>query len=286
LGNNAPIDMGRSDGVETLVCGALHEAKPELSIGEAIRRSQIVIEDAKLLARCANSACLITYTTAIELRGHGNVQSGNWLDDVYDYALKPLELPDLTLLIVSKVTGMPSAGAFHEGRMKLSGIRPEDVKAEQRRAVAFDGYNDLFGKLEPMPAHVKHVGVASSMEMEREQGVERAVANAVGRIHSAGLEQVRVAKEYPDSLAPDKLRALARRLMREQKGRCALTNTPFDEASEVDRVSLDRIDCDRGYAEGNVQLTTVFANRSRGTLNPEDARMRLVQWSGLPSLLP
>lgn len=266
--------------VKAFVRAALHEAKPELLEPEVSKRVEMVLDDAKLLVRCAKSACLITYTTAVELRRHGNVQSGQWLDHVYDYALKPLDLPDLTLLVVNKVTGKPSAGAFHEGRMKLSGIRPEDVKAEQRRAAAFTGYDELFGKLELIPRHLKHLTIARSIEMEREQGIERAVTNAVGRINSAGVEQVRIAKEYPDSLPPDKLRALARRLMREQNGCCALTCTPFDEASEVDRVSLDRIDCDRGYAEGNVQLTTIFANRARCTLDPENARKRLVQWSG------
>lgn len=266
--------------LEALVSSVLHQAKPELTEGEVRQRSKIVIADTKLLARCAKSACRITYTSAIKLRGHGNVQSGQWLDHIYDYALKPLELPDLTLLIVNKETGKPSAGAFHDGRMKLSGIRPEDVKAEQRRAAAFSGYDDLFGYLEPIPAHLKQSNVVSSELLEQEQGIERAVTNALHRIGAAGVAQVKVGKEYPDSLSADKLKALARRLMREQNGCCALTSTPFDEACVVDRVSLDRINCDRGYAEGNVQLTTIFANRARGTLDPEDARIRLVQWSG------
>ena len=265
--------------IEVAVRAALRKAKPQLTVREADKRIGTVIEDAKLLARCAKSACRITYTSAIKLRGHGNVQSGHWLDHVYDYALMPLELPDLTLLIVGKDTGKPSPGAFHEGRMKLSGIRPEDVKEEQRRAVAFNGYEDLFGVLDPIPSQLNHSHVVGSELLEQEQGIERAVANALGRIGAAGTEQVRIGKEYPDSLSAEKLRALARRLMREQKGRCALTGTPFDEASEIDRVSLDRIDCGRGYAENNVQLTTIFANRARGTLDPDVARIRLVQWS-------
>lgn len=208
------------------------------------------------------------------------MQSGKWLDDVYDFALLPLKLPDLTLLVVNKETGKPSDGAFHEGRMKLSGILPKDVKAEQRRAIAFDGYEQFFGPLDPIPANSKHSHVVGSEAVEQEQGILRAVSNALGRIGNAGVEQSRIGREYPDSLSSDRLRALARRLMRDQNGRCALTGTPFDEASEVDRVSLDRIDCDRGYCEGNVQLTTVFANRARGALAVEDARARLTQWEG------
>lgn len=268
--------------LENVVRSALYEAKPELAEGEVRKRIATVIEDTKLLVRCAKSACRITYTAAIQLRGHGNVQSGRWLDDVYDYSLKPLGLPDLTLLIVNKETGKPSDGAFHEGRMKLSGISSQDVRAEQRRAVAFIGYDDLFGYLEPIPKNLMQSSVAGSEQVEREQGIERAVANALGRIGAAGVEQVRIGKEYPDSLSAEKLRSLARRLMRDQSGRCALTGTPFDEASEVDRVSLDRIDCSRGYADGNVQLTTIFANRARGTLDLEVARMRLIQWSEIP----
>ncbi len=274
------IDNSLANNLDVVVRTALHTAKPELIEHDVKKRTEIVIEDARLLARCAKSACRITYTSAIMLRGHGNVQSGRWLDDVYNYALKPLELPDLTLLIVNKETGKPSAEAFHDGRMKLSGIRPEEVRTEQRRAAAFTGYDELFGILEPVPARLQHTTIARSNELEQEQGIERAVANALRRIGAAGVEQVRVGKEYPDSLSAEKLRALARRLMRDQNGRCALTGTPFDEASEVDRVSLDRIDCSRGYAEGNVQLTTTFANRARGTLDIEEARMRLIQWSG------
>jgi hypothetical protein len=276
------ISSNTENELEAIVSSALRTAKPKLTDSEVGRRATIVIDDTKLLVRCAKSACRITYTSAIVLRGHGNVQSGQWLDHVYDYALKPLELPDLTLLIVNKETGKPSAGAFHSGRMKLSGIRPDDVRAEQRRAAAFSRYDELFGHLEPIPAHLKQSNIVSSELLEQEQGIERAVTNALRRIGAAGVAQVKVGKEYPDSLSADKLKALARRLMREQQGLCALTRTPFDEASNVDRVSLDRLDCDRGYAEGNVQLTTIFANRARGTLDPEDARMRLVQWSVIP----
>jgi hypothetical protein len=271
-----------TDEVEAAVRTALLRTMPELAEGDATQRAKIVVKDAILLARCAKSKCRITYTSAIKLRGHGNAQSGRWLDDVYDYALSPLKLPDLTLLIVNKATGKPSAGAFHDGRMKLSGIRREEVKEEQRRAIAFTGYDELFGDLEAIPAQLRQSHVVGSEILEQEQGIERAVANALGRINSAGVEQIRIGREYADSLSAEKLRALARRLMRDQGGRCALTGTPFDEASEVDRVSLDRIDCDRGYAEGNVQLTTVFANRARGTLDIEDARQRLVQWPQFP----
>ncbi len=163
--------------------------------------------------------------------------------------------------------------------MKLSGVRADDVKGEQRRAVQFGGYESIFGVLETIPQKYRHSSVIKSEQLEWEQGIERAVTNALLRINNAGRQQTKIGREYPDSLPADKLKALARRLMDSQGGRCVLTGTPFDEASEVDRVSLDRIDCDRGYAEGNVQLTTVFANRARGTLDPEDARMRLVQWA-------
>lgn len=275
------ISRKSSTDIEEKVLAAICKAKPELVERQVTERAKIVIDDAALLARCAKSACRITYTSAIQLRGHGNVQSGHWLDDVYDYCLKPLELPDLTLLIVNKETGRPSLGAFHEGRMKLSGIRPEDVKSEQQRAAAFSGYDELFGYLEPIPSRFRQSSIVSSVLLEHEKGIERAVNNALGRIGAAGTEQVRIGKDYPDSLSADKLRSLARRLMRDQNGRCALTGTPFDEASEVDRVSLDRIDCSRGYSDGNVQLTTIFANRARGTLDLDEARMRLTQWSEL-----
>lgn len=264
--------------LEEVVRRELSAAKPKLSNQEVASRSTFIVQDAKLLARCAASACRITYTSAIALRQHGNVQSGQWLDDVFDFALHPMQLPDLTLLVVNKATGKPSEGAYHEGRMKKSGIRPEEVRAEQRRAAAFENYSKIFGELEPIPSSRKHSSIVASQELEYENGIERAVKNALYRIDSAGRESTRIGRDYPNSLSPDKLRSLARRLMRDQKGCCALTGTPFDEASEVDRVSLDRIDCERGYAEGNVQLVTVFANRARGTIEVNEARRRLVQW--------
>jgi hypothetical protein len=264
--------------VEEVVRRELATAMSNLSKQEIANRSTSIAQDARLLARCAASACRITYTSAIELRQHGNAQSGQWLDDVFDFALHPMQLPDLTLLVVNKATGKPSEGAYHEGQMKKSGIRPEEVRSEQRRAAAFKGYSKIFGQLEPIPSSLKHSHIVADQELENENGIERAVRNALLRIDGAGRETTRIGRDYPDSLSSDKLKALARRLMRDQKGHCALTGTPFDEASEVDRVSLDRIDCDRGYADGNVQLVTVFANRARGTLDVSEARCRLVQW--------
>lgn len=251
---------------------------PSLDTEALEKRTSDIFADAKLLARCAASKCRVTYASAIQLRGHGNAQSGHWLDEVYENALSPLKLPDLTLLVVSKETGKPSVGAFHDGRIRLSGIAAADVKEEQRRAVAFKGYTQLFGILEQVPSDFQHSKVITSELMEQEQGLERAVKNALNRIGVAGTKVTRVAKEYPNSLPPEKLKALARRLMTEQKGRCALTGTPFDESSEVDRVSLDRLNNEGGYAEGNVHLTTVFANRARGTLTIDEARARLIQW--------
>ncbi|MEP3420107.1 MAG: hypothetical protein ABJN35_00070 [Erythrobacter sp.] len=268
----------REVGTESRIRAELERRHPYLTTEEIERRAAGILADTKLLARCAVTECRVTYTSAIKLRGRGNVQSGHWLDEVYESALAPLKLPDLTLLVVSKETGKPSGEAFHDGRLKLSGIAETGVKAEQRRAVTFKGYEELFGVLEQIPSEFRHSRVIASALMEQEEGIERAVKNALNRINAAGTESTRVAKEYPDSLPPDKLKALARRLMTEQEGRCALTGTPFDESSEVDRVSLDRLNNDRGYAEGNVHLTTIFANRARGTLPVEEARARLIQW--------
>lgn len=277
---NADTDDPRGEVSEARrqIRAELKNQHPSLNIEDLEQRTSEIFADAKLLARCAASKCRVTYTSAIQIRGHGNAQSGHWLDEVYENALSPLKLPDLTLLVVSKETGKPSVGAFHDGRLKLSGIAAADVKEEQRRAAAFKGYAQLFGILEPIPSEFQHSKVITSELMEQEQGVERAVKNALNRIGAAGTEVTRIAKDYPESLSPGKLKALARRLMTEQKGRCALTGTPFDESSEVDRVSLDRLNNERGYAEGNVHLTTVFANRARGTLTVDEARARLIQW--------
>ena len=267
------------DRIGDIVFRHLSVSMPKPSQATLADKTGLIVEDVRLLARCAASGCRITYTSAIALRGHGNVQSGKWLDDVFDYALYPLQWPDLTLLVVNKATGIPSDGAYHAGRLKKSKIRPEEVRDEQRRAVAFRGYAEVLGNLEAIPREFRHSSVAASAEIEREQGLDRAVANAVGRVGMFGKEKIAIGREYPDSLSSGELKRLARDLMAAQDGRCALTGTPFDEASEVDRVSLDRIDCDRGYSKGNVQLTTVFADRARGTLDIPEARQRLVQWS-------
>ena len=99
---------------------SLHSSKTDENVEKLEQRALVILQDVRLLARCAQSECLITYSSAIDLRGHGNAQSGKWLDDVYTLAVVPLGFPDLTMLVVSKETRMPSADAFEARRARLS----------------------------------------------------------------------------------------------------------------------------------------------------------------------
>ncbi|WP_265519231.1 hypothetical protein [Nitratireductor luteus] len=263
---------------------ALSGARPNLAADELVHRVQTVLEDVALLARCAKTKCLITYTQAIELRGHGNPQNGRWLDEVYAYAIDPLGFPDLTMLVVNRATRQPSPGAFEARRAKLSKIHIDDIPAEQRRCVWFVGYEDVLGALDPVPSKYQLAKILTP-QPAREREIARAVSNALSRIAQAGLEKTLKGKEYEGSLSRPELTALVNALWDEQKGRCALTGQAFDERSDEDggaqddRVSLDRIDNRLGYCEGNIQLVTQFANRARGTQSVDEARSRLVQFN-------
>ena len=243
-----------------------------------------VLNDAILLARCAKSRCLITYSNAIALRGHGNQQNGKWLDDVFMYAIKPLGFPDLTMLVVNKATKKPSPEAFDARRSILSKIYVEDVAAEQLRCVWFDSYERVLGRLELIPSSLQLVRLQTD-EPAKEREISRAVSNAMLRVNNYGVERMSLGKEYPNSLSRSELIAVVISLWERQQGRCALTGTIFelrgndDEGLQDDRVSIDRIDNRLGYSEDNIQLVTQFANRARGTLSISEARRRLVQFN-------
>jgi hypothetical protein len=262
---------------------SLAVARPDLSTAKLEKRTVTIVKDLVLLARCARTKCTITYTEAINLRGHGNPQNGQWLDEAFAHGIHPLMFPDLTMLVVNKATNRPSPGAFEARRTILSDIALEDVTAEQRRCFWYRHYERELGELEPIPD--TSVNVRFPMEepaMERE--IARAVDNAIARVQRAGEEKITVGKEYINSLSRSELMALVKRLWQKQTGRCALTGMEFDlrddeeGGSQHDRVSLDRIDNSLGYSEGNVQLVTQFANRARGTTPIGEARSRLVQF--------
>lgn len=261
---------------------AIQNDKPELTQEEILNRSRSVYEDTVLLARCASSKCLITYATAIALRGHGNPQNGRWLDEVYKYAITPLVLPDLTLLVVNKATTLPSPDIYEGDRTLLSKVHIDDIPLEQKRCCWFEGYSDLFGELLPIPTS-DHLVRLITPEPAKEREIARAVANAINRILGEGQKSVKTGKAYLNSLSRAELAALVDDLWSKQNGRCALTKARFDlrklEEGGVqdDRISIDRIDNSIGYASGNIQLTTQFANRARGTLSIEEAKKRLVQ---------
>lgn len=275
-------DVGKS--VYSIILAELGRNRSDLSAIKVEQKAQIILQDIYVLARCAQSKCLITYGKAIDLRGHGNQQNGLWLDEVYANAVVPLGFPDLTMLVVNKATKKPSPEAFAARRSLLSNIEMDDVPAEQDRCWWYPSYEAVLGPLVAVPDEF-HLYRSFKPEPAKAREISRAVSNAIARVNGEGVAQTKIGKAYPNSLSHADLSALVDKLWQLQKGCCALTGHQFDVRADDeggrqdDRVSLDRIDNTNGYADGNVQLVTQFANRARGTLDSEEARRRLVQFS-------
>mgnify|MGYP006275494361 CR=1 FL=1 len=61
-------------------------------------KSRQTLNYLRVLARCARSACIVNYFKVKELAGEPQGQDTDWLNDVYDFAVEPLGLPDVTNL--------------------------------------------------------------------------------------------------------------------------------------------------------------------------------------------
>ena len=280
--NKLRKSMTLEESVKSIIRDAVHAHLPELEPDKVEQRVNRAYDDVTLLARAASTRCLITYASAISARGHGNPQNGQWLDNVFTYAILPFGFPDLTMLVVNSATKKPSPDAFDARRSKLSQVPVENIELEQKRCFWFEGYENILGKLEPLPKELHLVRIQTPPPFA-ELEISRAVSNALSRAASSGQVLTRSGKDYPGTLPRSELMVLTTMLWEEQEGRCALTGQKFDLRSnedggnQEDRVSLDRIDNSIGYAEGNIQLVTQFANRARGTMPIADARKRLVQ---------
>lgn len=267
----------------SVIQATLSDRNPELDSAKLRLRADIIYADTTLLVRCAMSRCLISYAKVIALRGHGNPQNGQWLDDIYACAVVPFEFPDLTMLVVNKATLLPSPQAFEARRAAFNQPPIDDIPSEQKRCFWFQAYAEFFDDLSPIPPAFQAARIMTP-QPDKEREINRATNNAMQRILSEGVETKSVGKAYPNSLERAELTALVSELWAQQNGRCALTGVFFDLRDDTaggisyDRVSLDRIDNAIGYARGNVQLTTQFANRARGTLSVEAARERFVQF--------
>ncbi len=266
-----------------IIRSELSKARPSMAASDLANRTDRITKDLVLLARAAISKCLITYSNAIDLRGHGNAQNGQWLDEVFAYAILPLGFPDLTMLVVNKSTKQPSPDAFEARRSKLSKVHVDDIQSEQMNCFWFTDYEAVLGPLLPIPAGSQLVRYLTPQPaIDRE--INRAVSNAANRISGIDKEKTLVGKEYLNSVTPFELKAAVKKLWEIQKGKCALTNKPFelrddqDGGIRDDRVSIDRINNSYGYYAENIQLVTQFANRARGTLDIAEAKKRLKQY--------
>lgn len=63
-----------------------------------------------------------------------------------------------------------------------------------------------------------------------------------------------------------------RELYNYQDGKCAYLNVPLmlDGGMSLRSITLDRLDCERGYAQGNVVLACRAANLARGNASTDD----------------
>ena len=183
------------------------------------------------------------------------------------------------MLVVNKKNNLPGLGAF-SGHYPEADTSHDAIELEQRRCLWFDGYSAIFGVQPSIPKQYQTARILtpqSTIEAE----IQRAVSDAINRVHRHNVETTTLGKEYPDSLNRSELMVLVSALWEHQKGRCALTNVEFsteeNNGHQDDKVSLDRIDNSKGYSSDNIQLTTQFANRARGTLSVTEAKRRLVQ---------
>lgn len=269
----------------SVIRGSLAEHRSDLDEIKIDQKAKIIFDDLVLLARCACSKCLLSYEDAIKLRGRGIALNGQWLDEVYSFAIDPLGLHDLTVLIVKKGTNEPSHKIFDARRTLRSKLSMSEIAMEQKRCIWDNQYENLLGKIDKIPKEYWVAGRILSPQPAIEKEILRASRNASNRAALAGVEKKSVGKVYPDTLPMPELINVVERLWKEQKGRCVLTGTPFEiehidnGGIHDDRISLDRIDNDKGYSANNIQLVTQFANRARGTLSSKDAKNRLVQWS-------
>jgi hypothetical protein len=59
-------------------------------------------------------------------------------------------------------------------------------------------------------------------------------------------------------------------LYKEQKGRCMKTGRQFDSSNRLYACSIDRIDNNKGYIKGNIQLVISWYNYSKNSLSDEE----------------
>ena len=130
------------------------------------------------------------------------------------------------------------------------------------------------------PAHEKgrsqrqRVGAVSAAAQRMAKQAFATAAVADGR----ELQQVAKVKQVV-GFTFRQLRTYIQDLIEKQNGRCALTNLPlqYDEAfADIEMLaSLDRIDSDRHYEVGNLQVVCRFANRWKGSSSDMEFRRLL-----------
>ena len=114
------------------------------------------------------------------------------------------------------------------------------------------------------------------LKFDRKKAIDRmldAVKHTVLQSHGQIVEQAVKNKEL--RMNPSELNELLGSLLEQQRNRCALTGIPFDDANQNLRSSVDRIDSDRHYEQGNLQIVCQFVNFWKGDRDNEEFKRLL-----------
>lgn len=123
------------------------------------------------------------------------------------------------------------------------------------------------------------LGAVDRSVVQMRQNVENTVKNSNGQIVP------RVMKNKELRMTSQQLEACIRRLLEQQENRCALTGIPFQFlGGHQDKnllPSLDRIDSNGHYEEGNLQVVCQFINFWKGDCENEEFRRLLNMVRGI-----
>lgn len=113
----------------------------------------------------------------------------------------------------------------------------------------------------------------------RRRSIVQMAVNAAAAAAQSGRETTAIRKDKAVHHHQRELERIIDRLINEQHGKCALTSLPLQwhgEAEDLAMVaSLDRIDSNGHYADGNLQVVCRFANKWKGA-TPDGEFRRLL----------
>jgi hypothetical protein len=136
-----------------------------------------------------------------------------------------------------------------------------------------------FDRIAPAISAWPKTKVSVKVYNARGKSIVEMAYNAVNTARNANGQQVTVSKKEKElELSQSELEAYIDRLLVKQEEKCALTGIPLqyrgDDADHQLLASLDRIDSDGHYTEGNLQVVCRFVNKWKSDLaNAEFIRL-------------